>query len=638
MLRETDLMRAVRNFSAQGVIAVWLLTDLWRMWTPSLITLFGRAAETPAEVMGAFALGVMAAPLLLLAFVRRAAPALAAWLLVAAFAVRLALRLNPGGGDFQLYGSSLGVALAVAALCLVAGSVGRLLVPSVLLGVALSVSTHAALGTFGSVWRSDVFDVALLAVQALLVAGAVLTARVAPPEAASARTGLVLLPALLILQLALVNVGRGSALDTVWGSLAVVLGAWIAVAIALLPAPRRRPWLAAAILVAAALVTLPLEVARDGIEGGLSLWALAGFLAGPAALARLLSFSRARRRSPRRTALCAGAGAVVWTVFLFAFYAGYDLGYRADWAIVALAALVAAASLSQRAGADAPEEPVVETEEWRVEGLGSPFVALGAGAILSALAALLGPGLTIGSIVPAGAAAPTAASDRLTVAAYNLRMGYGMNGVFDPVGVAGQIRDSGAEVVLLSEVDRGWLLNGGQDQLAILARLLDMRFVFGPAGDQVWGDAVLTALPMGELRSEQMPRFDSLTGGGMTMATVDWNGRAVRVISTHLQPDADDDTLRQAEVFAQALREAAAEGPVIGGGDLNTEPGSAAWEALLASGAEDALAAIRPAPTWSADQPEKQIDHLFVSGLDVSSSEVVRSQLSDHLMIVTTVR
>lgn len=631
-------MNRVRSVGPLGVLATWLLVDLWRMFTPSLITLFGRAAETPAEVMGAYALGVMAAPLVLLAFVRGPAPRLAAVLVGAAFAVRIVLRVSPTGGDLQLYGSSLGVALTVAALCLIAGSAGRSLPTHVTLGLALSVTTHATLGSFAAVWRTDGWDIALLIIQALLLliaARRAMSGTAAQTEQpTAARLSLLVFPALLLLLLALVNVGRASTVDLVWGPLAVVLGVWLAVAAAVLPRPRRRPWFAAATLIGAVFLAVPFEVTRGGIdsagfEGSLSAWALAAFVFGPGALTRVLAFGggslaaeRAPRRSPRKTSLAMGAGAVIWAIVLFAFYAGYDLGYRADWAVVGFAALTAIIAFARSSR--------TVFEPFSVY----PLLPVAGAAVLALVVTAVGPNLTIR---PLEAPADRPGDSALTAVAYNLRMGYGMNGRFDPIEVAEQIQTSGAEVAMLSEVDRGWLLNGGQDQLAILARLLNMRFVFGPAGDQVWGDVILTSLPIEQAASEKMPWFDSLTGASLTTATLDWHGTPVQIISTHLQPDADDATLRQAEVFADALRSAAAHGPVIGGGDLNTEPGSAAWVALLASGAEDALAVIRPAPTWSAEAPTKQIDHLFVAGARVVSAEVVPSLNSDHLMITISV-
>ncbi|MFE2773116.1 endonuclease/exonuclease/phosphatase family protein [Microbacterium resistens] len=626
------------SLSTIGLAAAWLLTDLWRVWTPSLITLFGRAAETPPEIMGAYALAVMAAPLVLLAVVRGPAPRLAAGLLVAALVVRIGVQIVPGGGDVQLYGSSLGVALAVAALCLAAGALGRRLIPSVFLGIAVATTVHAALGSFGAVWRDDAAAYAVLVLQATVVAFAVRASGRVTEEpgdpAVAARSALLLLPMLLLVLLALANVGRASVADPLWGPVAAVVGSGAAAVAALLPAPRRRPWAAAVLLPGAVALSLLPEAVRDGADGALPIWSLAAVVVGPAAAARLLLFA-GHGRSPRRTALAAGTGAIVWTALFFAYYAGYDLGYRADLVLVAAAAVFALWCVAYRSGGSADDEDVRASER-RIDDSGARAVAgVGAATVVAAVTALVGPPLTLPTLPVAREAA---ASDELVVAAYNLRMGYGIDGVFRPGDVAAQIRRSGAQVVLLSEVDRGWLLNGGQDELMILARMLSMQAVFGPAADQVWGDAILTSLPLSDPSSTKYPLFDALTGAGLTAATVTWRGEPVRILSTHLQPDANelDATGRQAAILADAIRDAP--GAVIGGGDLNTTPGSDAWRTLLASGAGDALEDVRPAATSPADDPAEEIDHLLARGMVAVRAEVIASTLSDHRMIVAAFR
>ncbi|RQX20690.1 endonuclease, partial [Micromonospora chalcea] len=52
-------------------LGIAVLLDVLRVWLPSVITLFGRAAETPAELLGAFALGWFLLALAAPALVRR---------------------------------------------------------------------------------------------------------------------------------------------------------------------------------------------------------------------------------------------------------------------------------------------------------------------------------------------------------------------------------------------------------------------------------------------------------------------------------------------------------------------------------------------------------------------------------------
>ncbi|MEE3920010.1 hypothetical protein V2I01_22330 [Micromonospora sp. BRA006-A] len=98
-------------------------------------------------------------------------------------------------------------------------------------------------------------------------------------------------------------------------------------------------------------------------------------------------------------------------------------------------------------------------------------------AALAGLTALAGLAAVL-HVPPAPARATAAPAARPRVAACNIRMGFGLDGRLDLDAVARELR--GADVVLLSEVDRGWWLNGGHDTLALLAGRLGMPYVFGP--------------------------------------------------------------------------------------------------------------------------------------------------------------
>src|SRR5690606_16440424 len=98
----------------------------------------------------------------------------------------------------------------------------------------------------------------------------------------------------------------------------------------------------------------------------------------------------------------------------------------------------------------------------------------------------------------------------LRIAAYNLRLGYGIDGDFRPEEVAEVLAPSG--VALISEIDRGWLLNGRQDQLAILERLTGRTAWFGAAADPVWGDAVLVDADRAEVERHALPSHGAVTG------------------------------------------------------------------------------------------------------------------------------
>jgi endonuclease/exonuclease/phosphatase family metal-dependent hydrolase len=339
--------------------------------------------------------------------------------------------------------------------------------------------------------------------------------------------------------------------------------------------------------------------------------------------AALLVLRATIRPSPhgRGGPLAVAGGGVVWVALLFAYYAGYDLGYRADLVLVGVAAAAAVVALT------APRESLTGPTY-------QPAGALVAASALLALAlAATGQWLTLRPV--GGAHEP---GDRLRVVSYNVRMGYGGDGRFEAREVARLLARERPDVVLLSEVDRGWLLNGGQDQLLVLARLLDMHAAFGPAADQVWGDAILSGEPLSQVESHAFDSYGAVTGAQALSATTTWRGRELTVISTHLQPGAGgtDDAVGQAGDFADLMSAALDGGEVVvAGGDLNTTPGSEGWGPLEDTGYTDALAGARPLYTARADDPDEEIDHVFVSpGVSAHGARVVRSQLSDHLPVI----
>lgn len=593
---------------------VWLLIELLRGWTPLLITVFGRAAETPPELIGAFALAVTAAPLLLLLVLGRrlvAMRAIAPVLLVVALLARLVIPLI--GGRPLLIVATVGVVAAVLALSLTAGRAGRSLIPGLFTGLALAAVAHAALGTWAAVWRDDA---AGLVVDNVLIVLVVISLRPlwgATPDPAPRRVGWLIFPSLLLAGIALANPARALVVSS-WGAVLV------AVAVTAAAALSTRTWVPPARAVAA--VVLVGATAATMLPDPLPSWTLLGFALGMPALAVLLSPSAGSTSvTPAGSARAVAAGAVLFTILLFGFYAGYDLGYRADLLVVGVAIVVAVVALLLTPSASGP-----------AGGL-KPWQA-GVAVLAAALLAGVGPLVTVRALPDS----PPVEGAKVRLAAWNLRMGFGIDGTSRPDEVADLLREEGADVILLSEIDRGWLLNGGQDQLSVLARMLGYHLAFGPAGDQVWGDAVLSRWPLSDVESTRLPTYDSLTGAQALAATVAAPAGQLRVISTHIQPDADgtDPTLRQTQDVARLVQQAKGDGlPVVVGGDFNFEPDSGSWEATTGVGMDDALAEARPLLTSSSDDPTQQIDHVFVSaGVSVSDPRTRQTLLSDHLPVL----
>ena len=177
---------------------------------------------------------------------------------------------------------------------------------------------------------------------------------------------------------------------------------------------------------------------------------------------------------------------------------------------------------------------------------------------------------------------------------------------------ADALRGLDPDVIVMSEIDRAWLLNGGHDDLRLIASRLGLQFVWAPAADEMWGDALLTNLPITSVRNHVLPRGGP-TGAQALEVGLRWNDRDITVISTHLQPPKNWEPLDQVEALADIVR--AAPKPAILAGDLNLQPGEPAWNALLAAGLTDAMAAVRPFNTIPTPGDPQQIDQiLFTDG------------------------
>lgn len=671
------------------VLGVALLVDLLRVWLPSIITIFGQAAATPAELLAAFALVwfllAFAAP----ALIRRTGPAPVALTAAVGLAgCRIALPAT-GGGQAQLYTASLGLLAALVWLAATAASVARP-IPGLVLGLATATATHTALATYDLVWRTGVGGWTLTVLVAL--AFVVATWRSAPAHDTDVPTGgarpwLSFGPALLLSGMvagspALLQTGLsyGSGLGLLpggdgglgsgiaqSGSSAAVAGlllgtvaltAFVAGGGAAGQGPATR-WVGAVLLLAGTVA-----FAGTGPDGLLPAVALVpAILASAAGLGMCLgatdrpaddgtttagtataTATATVARAATRRSYAAVGGMAIFAVAAIAYYAAYDLGYPNGWVPVGTAVLLAAGAVSVRPGpvpSARPDGPA--PSPWRDPARRWPVAAT---ALVAALAGTVAPhtapdavpGATSGPGATPGATPPGSPTNgQVRLVAYNIRMGFGLDGRFDLAGLAEVIAEQKPDVVALSEVDRAWLLNGGHDTLALLARRLDMPYVFAPAADSVWGDAVLTRFAVRQARTVPLPAVGAPTGAQALAVTLDVGGRELVVVSTHLQPPPDDGPVVQARATARFATGFAAGRPLVVAGDLNTEPGEPAFEELRAAGLIDALAAARPLPSSPADDPHEEIDHVLVSA-GITAADVVApaSTASDHLPVAVT--
>lgn len=243
------------------------------------------------------------------------------------------------------------------------------------------------------------------------------------------------------------------------------------------------------------------------------------------------------------------------------------------------------------------------------------------------------------------ATAGSRAEPDLTVLVYNIHAGKDAKGVDNLERVAGIIRDSRADIVLLQEVDKNTERSGRVDQLARIRELTGMSGAFGKTLDYQGGDYGIAILSRWQIASDTLVHLPvhpaQLRSGvsyeprGALVVTLSSPLGKLRVVNTHLDASRADSFRIQevATVIAVAEAESLPDANAIVGGDFNSEPESAVHASMITAGWRDGFAECGKGSGLSYPDgvPVKRIDYLFMNGASrCRSAEVLDTRASDH--------
>ena len=248
---------------------------------------------------------------------------------------------------------------------------------------------------------------------------------------------------------------------------------------------------------------------------------------------------------------------------------------------------------------------------------------------------------------------PAAAPRQLRVLVYNIHAGKDAAGADNLARVAALVRESGADVALLQEVDSMTQRSGRVDQLAELRRTTGFHAVFGstlPYQGGGYGIAVLSRHPIRAHRLIPLPNDppQPRAGGsreprGALHAEIETPSGVLHVLNTHIDASGDDRWRRQEATrlvaVADSLRATGAR--VLVGGDMNSTPESAVQQIVRGAALNDAWAICGGGQdlTYPAATPVKRIDYLYLTGtMRCSEARVIDTQASDHRPVIVHVQ
>lgn len=219
---------------------------------------------------------------------------------------------------------------------------------------------------------------------------------------------------------------------------------------------------------------------------------------------------------------------------------------------------------------------------------------------------------------------------------YNIKAGILGGGLGS---IASLIDDSGADIVLLQEVDMNMGRTGRVDSVAYFEDRLGMEGAFGPnlvfAGNQSYGTAVLSRFPIVSVENTPLPNSGGGEKRGLLKVVVRMYDEEVSIYNTHLQVGSPWAGLRRVQmgVVAGILRDDP--NRKILGGDFNALP-SAPEVAIANSVLDDTWleVGVGNGNTVPATTRRARIDFLMHSdGIDPKRAEVLTARLSDHLAV-----
>jgi len=228
----------------------------------------------------------------------------------------------------------------------------------------------------------------------------------------------------------------------------------------------------------------------------------------------------------------------------------------------------------------------------------------------------------------------------LTLLTFNMRSANNQEGSVDLEQIILEIRETGAQIIGLQEVERMMPRSGYKDQARIIAEELDYYYYYGGniniLGVQ-YGNAFLSKYPILEAKNHKLPK-ELLEPRGLIEALIDVEGTPYHVYVTHLGLNAQE---RDRQISYISKFVADKEENVILMGDFNNRPDSPEMDNLDGRMVDSAAQlGLDGQYTYSYrnDSPNVRIDRIYtMDNIVLKGHESKVSAVSDHNRVITQI-
>lgn len=249
--------------------------------------------------------------------------------------------------------------------------------------------------------------------------------------------------------------------------------------------------------------------------------------------------------------------------------------------------------------------------------------------------------LTAAGTASASASRAAVPGRDVTVMTFNMHHGADPDDVLNLNHVAQAVRQSGADVIGLQEVDRHFASRSDfVDQAEWLAERLDLHLAFGANLDldpekpgnlrRRYGTAILSRFPIVNSHNTLLPRSETGEQRGLLEADLMVRGKKLRFLNTHLEHTSQAE--RRTQVAAINAIVNGSRLPTVLVGDLNATPDSAEIASVTERLTDTwPVAGKGDGFTYDSRNPQERIDCVFTSpGVEARRAQVLDVTVSDH--------
>ena len=202
---------------------------------------------------------------------------------------------------------------------------------------------------------------------------------------------------------------------------------------------------------------------------------------------------------------------------------------------------------------------------------------------------------------------------RVRILSYNIHHAAGVDRKLDVERIARVILSQKPDIVALQEVDFKATRSKSVDQPAELARLCEMKVVFGgniPLQGGQYGNAVLSKFPIVKSTNTKLPNFANGEQRGVMTVEIELEKSIEPVIlfATHFDHRRDDKERIASAKAVNKMAKTFGERPLLMAGDLNDVIGSPTLAELESLWTRTNK---KPMPTVPVASPQKQIDFVL---------------------------